>query len=68
MDWRVLFLIVQVCPKCGNGVLRFSIKSGYEIDFDLKKSNEFVFCQNCKRKISYSVQPKNPSDSIKNPQ
>lgn len=51
-------MISLICPKCKNGVLKFHVKNGYEIDFDLKKSNETVICHNCKRKISYSVQAK----------
>lgn len=51
-------MVSCVCPKCHNGVLKFSLKEGFRISFDMDKSNQTVFCRNCKRRISYSVQPR----------
>lgn len=55
-------MVTYICPICHNGVLRFQVKDGYGIDFDLQKSNQKITCRNCKRKISYSVQ-KNSSNN-----
>ena len=53
------------CPKCEKkDALRFWIRSGYDIDFDLQKANQTIICPNCKRKISYSVQPVSDSKTV----
>lgn len=51
-------MVTKDCPKCGKeNSLKFFIRQGYGISFDLKESNETIICSNCKRRISYSVQP-----------
>lgn len=51
-------MVLLKCPKCGNEGLKFYIKEGYEVCFDIYRSNEKIMCRNCKRIISYSVIPK----------
>lgn len=47
--------LCKKCPKCRNGKLIFYVKSGYDVDFDIKMSNQTILCPSCLRKISYSV-------------
>lgn len=57
---RYVMATEKDCPKCGKpNILRFWIKTGYEIAFDLPRANQTIICPNCKRRISYSVQPTN---------
>jgi transcription elongation factor Elf1 len=48
-------MVIKVCPKCGANVIKIFTKYGYDVDFDIKNSNQNTICPNCKRKISYSV-------------
>lgn len=51
-------MILLKCPKCGKESLKFYIKNGFEVCFEISRSNEKMKCLNCKRIISYSVIPK----------
>lgn len=45
------------CPVCKKLALVVSINDGYEVDFckPLKEHTNTGYCDNCKRKIKYSV-------------
>ena len=42
------------CPVCGRTLL--TVSDDIFINFDLRCANEKEYCNNCKRKIRYSVQ------------
>lgn len=48
------------CPVCKNANLEVKIEEGYEIDFDrpFSEHTHITWCDNCKRKIRYSVKKK----------
>lgn len=50
-------MTIEICPKCGKDSLIFYPKLGFKVDFDLSKANQKITCSNCKRIISYSIQP-----------
>lgn len=59
-------MVAYICPVCHNGILRFQVKEGYGVDFDISKSNQKIACKNCKRQISYSVQKSSECETSKN--
>ena len=52
------------CPICGRSLL--TVSDDIYIDFDLRESDQKEFCNNCKRKIRYSVKTKKPQNDIDN--
>lgn len=53
-------MVSILCPKCKIGRLVVRTKDDYEVSLDLAKANQKIICPVCKRRIQYSVQPKNP--------
>ena len=49
-------LVVKECPMCHTKSIKFYVKYGFDVDFNIQNSNQNIICPNCKRKISYSVQ------------
>jgi len=55
-------MVLKQCPKCGVEAIKIYTKSGYDVSFDIKNSNQNIICPNCKRKISFSVVSENKSE------
>lgn len=46
-----------LCPVCKRKdmPLKIDVKDGDSVSFDLREYTHIVFCDNCKRKIKYSI-------------
>lgn len=49
-----------MCPVCKRNYLEIELNEGYEVDLSkrLSEHTHSVYCDNCKRKIRYSIKKK----------